>query len=281
MSGLMCSYNSVNNVPSCASNWLLRDVARGAWGFSGYVVADCDADSDVFTAHHYERTPEATVRDVLQAGTDLDCGGFVSRYVKSALDKNLLSERDIDERLENQCECQFRVYSTLTSPVFLVGSLVFLSSTLTLGTCIGCLLSTVHGPSCDADINMAAVEVRVRFGHFDPPNPLDKITPEDNICTEETQALAKDGVTQSVALLKNTAGAGLPWTAATKIRRVAVLGPNGNAALPNSDKAYYGPGNTCGGRVFSVVDAVAQHLASPQVVLYACGVPSIAHQFDQ
>lgn len=155
MSGLMCSYNSVNNVPSCASNWLLRDVARGAWGFSGYVVADCDADSDVFTAHHYERTPEATVRDVLQAGTDLDCGGFVSRYVKSALDMNLLSERDIDERLENQCECQFRVYSTLlTSPVFLVGTLVFLSSTLTLGTSIGCLLSTVHGPSCDANINI-------------------------------------------------------------------------------------------------------------------------------
>jgi beta-D-xylosidase 4 len=123
---------------------------------------------------------------------------------------------------------------------------------------------------------MAAVEVRVRFGHFDPPNPLDKITPEDNICTEETQALAKDGVTQSVTLLKNTAGAGLPWAAVTKIRRVAVLGPNGNAALPNSDKAYYGPGNTCGGRVFSVVDAVAQHLASPQAVHYACGVPSIA-----
>ena len=31
VSGLMCSYNSVNGVPSCANDWLLNQVAREEW----------------------------------------------------------------------------------------------------------------------------------------------------------------------------------------------------------------------------------------------------------
>jgi beta-glucosidase-like glycosyl hydrolase len=37
VSGLMCSYNAVNGVPSCANHWLLTEVARDEWGFDGYV----------------------------------------------------------------------------------------------------------------------------------------------------------------------------------------------------------------------------------------------------
>merc|ERR1719420_1168506 len=33
VSSLMCSYNAVNGVPSCANPWLLQEVARDAWGF--------------------------------------------------------------------------------------------------------------------------------------------------------------------------------------------------------------------------------------------------------
>lgn len=36
VSGLMCSYNAINGVPSCANPWLLDQVARGDWGFDGY-----------------------------------------------------------------------------------------------------------------------------------------------------------------------------------------------------------------------------------------------------
>ena len=62
VTGLMCSYNAVNGVPSCANPWLLETVARGEWGFDGYVTADCDADSDVYNSHHYTKTPEESVQ---------------------------------------------------------------------------------------------------------------------------------------------------------------------------------------------------------------------------
>ena len=83
----MCSYNAVNGVPSCANNWLLKTVARESWGFDGYITSDCDADADVYKSHHYTQTPEEAVRDVLRAGTDVDCTSFVGAHAASALKK--------------------------------------------------------------------------------------------------------------------------------------------------------------------------------------------------
>ena len=57
VTSLMCSYNSVNGVPSCANGWLLNTVARGEWEFDGYITSDCDADANVFTTHHCEEPP--------------------------------------------------------------------------------------------------------------------------------------------------------------------------------------------------------------------------------
>jgi beta-glucosidase-like glycosyl hydrolase len=34
-SGIMCSYNRVNGVPTCADHNLLTKTARGDWGFNG------------------------------------------------------------------------------------------------------------------------------------------------------------------------------------------------------------------------------------------------------
>lgn len=100
VSSLMCSYNAVNGKPSCANDWLLNTVARENWEFDGYITSDCDADSDVYNSHHFTDTPEEAVAAVLRAGTDVDCGGFVSNNAQSALDKGVITEDDIDERLK-------------------------------------------------------------------------------------------------------------------------------------------------------------------------------------
>jgi len=100
VSGLMCSYNAVNGIPSCANGWLLDTVARGEWGFDGYVTSDCDADHNVFDPHHYTETAEESVKAVLEAGTDVDCGGWVTQNIQSAMDKGLVSEQLVDKRLK-------------------------------------------------------------------------------------------------------------------------------------------------------------------------------------
>ncbi len=159
----------MNGVPSCANDWLLRDLLRDSWSFQGYVTSDCDADSDVYNSHHYTATPEEAVQVVLRAGTDVDCGGFVSQYAQSALTQGVIVEADID---------------TVLLRLFLV---------------------------------------RLRLGQFDPPPALNKIGAE-SVCNAYARELARDGVRQSVVLLKNAAGA-LPLDA-TKFANVVVIGPN-------------------------------------------------------
>jgi pre-mRNA-splicing factor SYF2/beta-D-xylosidase 4 len=110
VSGLMCSYNSVNGVPSCANDWLLKDVARGEWGFDGYVTSDCDADELVSDVHHYHNdSREAAVRDILRAGTDNDCGGFIGSNAMSALNQSFITIDDVDERLAKLWRVRMRL----------------------------------------------------------------------------------------------------------------------------------------------------------------------------
>lgn len=49
------------------------------------------------------------MRDVLRAGTDVDCGGFVTQYAASALQKGVISEHDLDERLRNLFRVRLRL----------------------------------------------------------------------------------------------------------------------------------------------------------------------------
>jgi beta-glucosidase-like glycosyl hydrolase len=93
-------------IPSCANKGLLTDLARTQWGFDGYalfsfgcvdhinwymcsrsrkficfgryVTTDCGAADYVEGAHGYTSNHYETVRAVLGAGVDTDCGGLTT-----------------------------------------------------------------------------------------------------------------------------------------------------------------------------------------------------------
>ena len=79
---VMCSYNSVNGVPSCANDYLLNTILREHWGWTKeqqWITSDCDAIQDIFMPHNYAKTREETVAMALKAGVDVNCGTFVKR----------------------------------------------------------------------------------------------------------------------------------------------------------------------------------------------------------
>ena len=39
VASVMCSYNEVNGVPSCANDLLQNNVMREQWGFEGFIVS--------------------------------------------------------------------------------------------------------------------------------------------------------------------------------------------------------------------------------------------------
>ncbi len=76
VASVMCAYNRVNGQPACSSDFLLNDRLRKAWGFTGYVVSDCDAIADIQRGHHTVQTMAQAAAISLQHGVDNDCTQF-------------------------------------------------------------------------------------------------------------------------------------------------------------------------------------------------------------
>eukprot|EP01061_Rhynchopus_euleeides_P036343 TRINITY_DN6126_c1_g2_i1.p2 TRINITY_DN6126_c1_g2~~TRINITY_DN6126_c1_g2_i1.p2 ORF type:complete len:602 (+),score=255.96 TRINITY_DN6126_c1_g2_i1:100-1905(+) len=108
VSSLMCSYNSVNGVPSCANKRIMTDYARVAWGFDGYITSDCGAVQDIPEDHKYDSEYEA-IRDTLTAGMDTDCGTFMERFMPGSLAQGLTKESQVDRALEHLFGVQIRL----------------------------------------------------------------------------------------------------------------------------------------------------------------------------
>lgn len=97
---VMCAYQRLDDEPCCGSTRLLQKILRDDWGFKYLVVSDCGAIAD-FHANHKVSSDDihAAAKGVL-AGTDVECGwGYAYNKLPQAVDKGLINEKEIDERL--------------------------------------------------------------------------------------------------------------------------------------------------------------------------------------
>jgi len=108
-SSLMCSYNEVNHVPSCAHKDFLTNTARATWGFQGYVTGDCGAVDDILYTHKYTSTTDETCKVALEAGLDLDCGNFLQEHLPQAITNGAVTQQDVDTALTHLFAVQFRL----------------------------------------------------------------------------------------------------------------------------------------------------------------------------
>ena len=95
--GIMASYNQINNVPMVASP-LLDSVLRGKWGFQGHVVSDCGAVGNVALFTDFAATKEEAAAKALRAGTDMNCGGAYA-VLNVSIARGLASMSDVDAAL--------------------------------------------------------------------------------------------------------------------------------------------------------------------------------------
>ena len=171
---IMSAYNRLNEIPCCANKELLIDILRTEWGFNGFVVSDCDALDDIWMSnkHGYVATGEEASALSMKNGEDLNCGETFQEYCKSAINKGLMTEADIDSALVRVFEARFSV------------------------------------------------------GEFDSNNPFANAGDGKLEC-DEHHALALQASREAIVLLKNQDNT-LPLDA-SKINKIAVIGPYGNA----------------------------------------------------
>ncbi|KAL5355474.1 putative exo-1,4-beta-xylosidase bxlB [Aspergillus floccosus] len=106
---VMCTYNAVNGIPTCADPWLLQTLLREHWEWEGvghWVTSDCGAIDNIYKDHHYVADGAHAAAVAMNAGTDLDCGTVYPQFLGSAISQGLLGNRTLDRAMT-------RLYSSL------------------------------------------------------------------------------------------------------------------------------------------------------------------------
>ncbi|MCL7048716.1 hypothetical protein MKW94_001386, partial [Papaver nudicaule] len=109
VSSVMCSYNKVNGIPSCANPDLLKGIIRDQWGLDGYIVSDCDSIKVYHNFTHYTATHEEAVALALKAGLDLNCGDYLRNFTENAVKQGKVSESTVDQALVNNYRVLMRL----------------------------------------------------------------------------------------------------------------------------------------------------------------------------
>lgn len=68
---VMTSYNSVDGSPATQNRWLLTDVLRREWGFSGFVISDAAATGGATVLHRTEPSTPAAATHAWESGLDV------------------------------------------------------------------------------------------------------------------------------------------------------------------------------------------------------------------
>jgi beta-glucosidase len=105
---VMGAYNSVDGEPACSNPFLLTDLLRRQWGFTGHVVSDCGAIYDIFANHKTVGTPEQAAARAVKAGCDLCCGTDYNSLTR-AVGEGLVTEQEIDTAVGRLLEARFRL----------------------------------------------------------------------------------------------------------------------------------------------------------------------------
>ncbi|KAI9991711.1 hypothetical protein PInf_017060 [Phytophthora infestans] len=102
--GVMCSYNSINGVPTCANNALEKDLLRNNLGFDGYITSDSGAIEAISDRHHYVATRCEAARIAILAGTDVNSGRLFGAGTKQPT-----REKALDDALRHTLKLRFEL----------------------------------------------------------------------------------------------------------------------------------------------------------------------------
>jgi beta-glucosidase len=93
----MAAYNKYNGIP-CTVHPVLRNVTMNDWGLRGIICTDGGAFRQLITTHAYYPSLDIAAAECIKAGITV----FLDNYLaplQEALDKGLISEKEIDEAI--------------------------------------------------------------------------------------------------------------------------------------------------------------------------------------
>ena len=105
---IMSSFNEIDGIPATGNRWLLTDLLRNQWHFTGMVVSDYTSLNEM-EAHGMGDLPTVSAL-ALHAGLDMDMvgEGFLSTLKKS-LQEGKISQHEIDQACRRILEAKYKL----------------------------------------------------------------------------------------------------------------------------------------------------------------------------
>lgn len=106
---MMASFNEIDGVPATANRWLLTDVLRNEWGFTGFVVSDYTGISEMIDHGYGEDLTDVSAK-ALKAGLDMDmvAEGFL-KTLEESLKEGKITEEDINKACARILRAKFEL----------------------------------------------------------------------------------------------------------------------------------------------------------------------------
>lgn len=106
---VMNSFNTINGTPATADRYLLRDVLKNKWNFSGFVVSDWASIREMIS-WGFSKDEKAAAKSAVEAGTDMDMeSGIYLPYLIDLVKQGKVKESYIDDAVRRILRVKFEL----------------------------------------------------------------------------------------------------------------------------------------------------------------------------
>lgn len=106
---VMNSFNTINGTPATADRYLLRDVLKDKWNFSGFVVSDWASIREMIS-WGFSKDEKAAAKSAVEAGTDMDMeSGIYLPYLIDLVKQGKVKESYIDDAVRRILHVKFEL----------------------------------------------------------------------------------------------------------------------------------------------------------------------------
>jgi beta-glucosidase len=106
---VMNSFNTINGTPATADRYLLRDVLKDKWGFSGFVVSDWASIREMIS-WGFSKDEKTAAKSAVEAGTDMDMeSGIYFPYLIDMVKQGKVKETFVDDAVRRILRVKFEL----------------------------------------------------------------------------------------------------------------------------------------------------------------------------
>lgn len=107
---IMASYNEVDEIPSHANKWLLKDVLRKEWGFKGIVVSDWFGIDQLMQKHLFASDNKECALKAFEAGVTVDLPyGINYKHLIALAKEGKINTRELDSAVAYILRLKFQM----------------------------------------------------------------------------------------------------------------------------------------------------------------------------